>query len=106
MGVHSCPQVPQFFGSWVVRASQPFSATLSQSSKPASQLLTLQLPAVQLALPWFTTQMFPHAPQLLGSASSATSQPSVRSKLQLPKPDAQPTITQLPASHAAIAPGI
>lgn len=50
--------------------------------------------------------MFPQAPQLAGSASKLTSQPSLVSRLQFPKPGAHPTITQAPASQAETAPGI
>jgi hypothetical protein len=75
VGAQTPPHPPQRMGSLRVSASQPFSATPSQSAKPALQV-NPQRPAVQvgeaLAL---AAQAVPHPPQCAGSVKVLASQP-------------------------------
>ncbi len=72
--LHLLLQLPQVAG--VERsASQPFLASPSQLSKPASQLVTLQTPASHFSLAWSSAQLAPQAPQSLSDDATSVSQP-------------------------------
>jgi hypothetical protein len=75
---------PQFWASAWMFTSQPFPATLSQSTKPASQLPTEHAPAWQTSFAFARTQGAPQAPQCSTLADVATSQPFGAIASQLP----------------------
>ena len=82
--LHGTSQPPQ---SASVRSdvSQPFPAEPSQSSQPASQLATRQVPVAQLGVPCAVVQVWPQTPQFT-SVSSSVSQPLLRLPSQSPQP--------------------
>ena len=65
--------------------SQPLPAASSQSSQPASQLVTSQVPVPQLGLPCGVEQPRPHWPQFVSELSSV-SQPLFLFPSQSPQP--------------------
>ncbi len=68
-----------------------------------SQLPTVHVPSVQVAVAWTRTHGAPQAPQLLGSFWVLVSQPSASLPLQFLKPVLHEPSTQAPAEHAAMA---
>jgi hypothetical protein len=89
------PHEAQLAASVCVFTSQPFSAFLSQSAKPAVQVPTAQDPLhTSLALSRSHTTLQP--PQLLTLVSRFASQPSLGLLLQFSKPGLQAPMPQLP----------
>src|SRR5690606_8521683 len=99
-------QAPQLSPSAVTFTSQPFSASPSQSSKPAAQPSPSKsmrhTPSSQTPWAFAGAHTSPHPPQLLRSASVFTSQPSEARSLQSAVPEAH-TNVQRPSSHSAAA---
>jgi len=103
---HAVPQAPQLVLSVAVCTSQPLVGSRSQSAKPEAQAATAQLPPVQVALAWGSTQARPQAPQLSSLVRRLVSQPSLAVPLQSPAPSLQRTTVQAPAAQpTAAAPG-
>jgi hypothetical protein len=65
--------------------SQPLPAVLSQSSQPASQFVTSQVPEAQLGVPCAVLHERPHMPQFV-RVLSCVSQPLLRLPSQSPQP--------------------
>lgn len=77
------PQAPQLFGSVLEATSQPFDHAPSQFKYPGLQV-PAHVPLVQAAVAFAgVLHVFEHAPQLLISAETSFSHPSVRTTLQL-----------------------
>ncbi len=97
-------QPPQCVGSELVFVSQPsVRMSLLQSAKPKIGLqVALQTPPLQDGMTWLAEHGVPQPPQLLGSESTSTSQPSVRRLLlQSAKPASQVPV-QLPLLHERV----
>ena len=93
------PHLPQFLGSEVESASQPFLRSLSQSSWPMLHE-ELQAPIEQTVVPpTMRGHTAPHAPQLAMSSLAETSQPSESFLLQSRKPALQAPIEQVPPAQ-------
>jgi hypothetical protein len=92
--------------SVAVCTSQPLTGSWSQSAKPAAQDATAQLPPVQVALAWGSTQARPQAPQWSSLVRRLVSQPSLAVPLQSPAPSLQrTTVHSLAAQPPAATPG-
>jgi len=103
---HAMPHAPQLPGDVVMLTSQPSATVPLQFAKPGLQAATVQPPAEQPAVPFATTHALPQAPQLEGDVLVFTSQPSLASPLQLPKPGLQPATVHAPPAHPATPLGI
>jgi len=93
---HTVPQPPQFDTSETKSVSQPSRLTFSsalQSPQPAKQAM-LQLPPVQVGVPFAVLQASLHPPQLVQLAFRSASQPSLSTPLQLPQPESHAPSTQ------------
>jgi hypothetical protein len=75
---------PQFWASVWMFTSQPFPATRSQFTKPASQLPMEQAPPWQISFAFERTQGAPQAPQCSTLTVVSTSQPFGAMASQLP----------------------
>ena len=84
---------PQLFGSVLTLTSQPSIACPLQSKYPGLHEPTVHVPLVQMGVAFGNTQTLLHAPQLVASADTWTSQPSCELPLQLLKPRGQDTQT-------------
>ena len=93
------PQAPQLALSVRVSTSQPLAGSRSQSAKPAAQAATTHAPAVQAEVALGRAHTRPHAPQLVASALSSVSHPSVAAPSQSPKPPAQRTTVHAPVAQ-------
>src|SRR5207253_1026084 len=82
--------------------SQPVLGSLSQSAKPALQVM-LHAPIVQAGVPFTDEQVLAHEPQWLTSLAMLTSQPSFGSPLQSANPASHATTLQTPPPHAGVA---
>jgi hypothetical protein len=91
------PQEPQSATLVCVFTSQPSATFPLQFSKPALQLATAQLPALQPGVPFATEQAFPQEPQSATLVCVFTSQPSAGFKLQSANGALQLWTAQLPA---------
>ncbi len=101
---HAPPQRPQLALSVLRLVSQPLAGFMSQSAKPALQAPIAQLPAAHVAAALGKRHATPQPPQFEASAARTfTSQPSLATPLQSPKPAAQPPTTQRPAAQALTA---
>jgi hypothetical protein len=60
---HAVPQPPQARRSVRVSVSHPLAGFMSQSARPVSHVLTVQLPAMQVPVPPAGRQARPHEPQ-------------------------------------------
>jgi hypothetical protein len=103
---HGVPQAPQFFAFVLVSVSQPFESMPSQSANPGAQLSTTQAPPAQAAVAWASAQGRAHAPQLSGSESVFTSQPSPGIALQFADGEMHGPIRQMPPWHVESAFGM
>src|SRR5579883_1734718 len=97
---HDLPQPPQFAGSVAMGASQPFSGFMSQSAKPAAQLVTMHLPPAQACVLLAPAQAWAQAPQSFGLDIVGVSQPLETTPSQSANPMSQDAIAQRPALHA------
>jgi hypothetical protein len=100
---HTLPQLPQSLGLFCVLISQPSAGLWSQSAYPALQLVIVQLPAVQPAVPFASVQTFPQEPQSFTLVPVATSHPSTGSPSQFPNPGKQLATVHLPIAHPGTA---
>jgi hypothetical protein len=99
---HAAPQAPQLLVDARVSTSQPSSARLLQSAKPASHA-TPHAPRAQVAAPLAgVAQSALHAPQCAVETRVSTSHPSSVRELQSAKPGAHATV-HAPAAHAGVA---
>jgi hypothetical protein len=96
---HGVPHAPQFLVLVLVSVSQPFESMPSQSANPAAQLSTTHRPPAQAAVACASAHGRAHPPQLSGSASVLTSQPSVGLVLQFADGAMQAPIRQAPFWH-------
>ena len=71
------PQPPQWAVFVAKSASQPFAVLPSQLPKPLLHVIDAHTPPEQVGVPFVASQRLPHAPQLLRSVVSVTSQPLV-----------------------------
>ena len=71
---HARPHAPQWLTALRVLVSQPLATFMSQSPKPAAQVMA-QRPAVQAAVPLAVLHALPHAPQWLALVLRLVSQP-------------------------------
>jgi hypothetical protein len=78
--------------------SQPFAGLLSQSPKPALQMVSAQVPVAQLAVAFARAQGMPQAPQLDVVVSGA-SQPLAAFTSQFPKPAVQAPSAHVPEAQ-------
>jgi hypothetical protein len=63
----------------------------------------VQLPPEQAAMPLVLLQVLPQAPQFATVVFRLTSQPFAAMVSQLPQPDAQAVIAQVPVEHEVVA---
>jgi hypothetical protein len=97
--VHACEHVPQLAGSTLTCASHPSPGCVLQSAQPALQLATVQLPETHAAVALGTLQVFPHPPQLPGSAVVGVSHPFETIPSQSAQPLSHTPTAQAPAAH-------
>jgi len=97
------PQAPQLLALVLVLTSHPLAGSWSQSAKPVSQAATVQALLLHPAVALARVQTFPQAPQFAGLVLVFTSQPSVGSLLQSPKPALHEATVHAPAAHPAVA---
>ncbi len=91
--LHTLPQLPQLFASFVRLTSQPFAMLLSQFAKSVLQVIE-QVDAMQVAVSLLVLHAFPQPPQLSGSVVMWVAQ--VLELLQSAKPVSQWLTAQVP----------
>src|SRR5204862_374760 len=98
---HTMLQAPQFFGSERTSSSHPLARLPSQLSYPMLHE-SVHAPAMHAATAFWPIPMqtLPHAPQLLRSVASFTSQPLLAFPSQSSKPCTQPADAHAPFWHA------
>lgn len=101
--VHTLPHPPQFIESLVVLISQPLPGFPSQSTKPVLQALIAHADALQTAVAFCKTHLFPQLMQLATSLVVLTSQPSPAILLQSAYPAAQDAMAHIDDVHVAVA---
>jgi len=96
VALQTLPQTPQLDKSELTLDSHPFEYLPSQFWKFALQALTTQAEFKQAAVPFWATQVVPHAPQFAASLVVVASQPLLTLPSQLPNPGAQVILQTLP----------
>jgi hypothetical protein len=98
---HGTPHAPQSVRVRIDR-SHPLPGFMSQSSKPAEQVVTRQVPVEQSPLPLIGAQVLRHMPQF-ALLVSGVSQPLVTRESQSPQLGSHASMAHVPVSHVAVA---